>query len=167
MKNNALRKGILIVMLLALPLLLSGCVVGSDVQNTSSSDLTFPDINTVINPPTTVPTQSAVADPQIAIVTNEPVNNGWGSPTPTIRSITTVPPSSATNAVVTPPPTSRPTATPQGSLKLGSTGQEVKDLQQKLKALGFYSGSVDGDFGVGTENATAIPETRCASCRNS
>ena len=153
MKNNALRKGILIVMLLAIPLLLSGCVVGSDVQNTSSSDLTFPDINTVINPPTTVPTQSAVADPQIAIVTNEPVNNGWGSPTPTIRSITTVPPSSATNAVVTPPPTSRPTATPQGSLKLGSTGQEVKDLQQRLKALGFYTGSVDGDFGVGTENA--------------
>ena len=38
MKNNALRKGILIVMLLALPLLLSGCVVGSAVQNTSSSD---------------------------------------------------------------------------------------------------------------------------------
>ncbi len=151
MKHRNLLKGILIVMLFVLPLLLSGCVVGNDVQNTSKSDLTFPDINTVINPPTTVPTDNPGPVEQSA--TDAPYNAGWNAPTPTIRSITTVPPSNVTNPVVTPPPTTRPTATPQGSLKVGSSGPEVKEVQQKLKALGFYSGSVDGDFGVGTENA--------------
>lgn len=40
-----------------------------------------------------------------------------------------------------------------GSLKRGMSGSGVKALQQQLKALGYYSGSVDGDFGEGTELA--------------
>lgn len=38
-------------------------------------------------------------------------------------------------------------------LKQGSTGPDVKDLQQKLKDLGFDPNGIDGDFGPGTEKA--------------
>ena len=54
------------------------------------------------------------------------------------------------------PGTTRPTvtATPApSSLKNGSKGSAVKSLQQRLKELGYYSGSVDGDFGDATEAA--------------
>lgn len=37
--------------------------------------------------------------------------------------------------------------------KYGSTGSEVKTLQQKLKDLGFYNGDVDGIFGTQTQTA--------------
>ena len=33
------------------------------------------------------------------------------------------------------------------SLRKGSTGSAVKDLQTKLKKLGFYNASIDGDYG--------------------
>ena len=34
-----------------------------------------------------------------------------------------------------------------GSLRKGATGSAVKDLQMKLKKLGFYNASIDGDYG--------------------
>ena len=37
--------------------------------------------------------------------------------------------------------------------KRGSTGSEVKQIQQKLKSWGYYSGNVDGIFGKQTEAA--------------
>ncbi len=37
--------------------------------------------------------------------------------------------------------------------RLGSTGSEVKSVQQKLKSLGFYNGAVDGIYGTQTKNA--------------
>ena len=39
------------------------------------------------------------------------------------------------------------------TLEFGSEGSEVKKLQQKLKDLGYLSGSVDGKFGAATEAA--------------
>ena len=36
------------------------------------------------------------------------------------------------------------------TLEVGSTGDAVKKLQNKLKELGYYSGSVDGSYGEGT-----------------
>ena len=41
-------------------------------------------------------------------------------------------------------------------LKRGSTGSEVRTMQQKLKNWGYYSGSVDGIFGSGTESAVRL-----------
>ena len=38
-------------------------------------------------------------------------------------------------------------------LKQGSSGPDVQDLQQKLKALGFDPNGVDGNFGAGTKAA--------------
>ena len=54
--------------------------------------------------------------------------------------------------VVTPAPAT-PTPTPK-SLQRGFTdSDEVRALQKRLKALGWYSGSADGDFGPATEAA--------------
>lgn len=44
-------------------------------------------------------------------------------------------------------------------LKKGMTGEDVKTLQNRLKTLGFYSGSVDGDFGSMTEAAVKAFQT--------
>lgn len=40
-----------------------------------------------------------------------------------------------------------------GPLKRGMSGSPVRSLQQQLKTLGYYTGTVDGDFGAGTESA--------------
>jgi len=37
--------------------------------------------------------------------------------------------------------------------RLGSKGEEVKRIQERLKSDGFYKGPIDGDFGGGTEAA--------------
>lgn len=37
--------------------------------------------------------------------------------------------------------------------QLGSNGLEVREIQTRLRELGFYGGPVDGDFGGGTESA--------------
>src|SRR5688572_3374909 len=37
--------------------------------------------------------------------------------------------------------------------RLGSNGAEVERIQERLKALGFYRGPLDGNFGGGTDAA--------------
>ena len=39
------------------------------------------------------------------------------------------------------------------SLRIGDSGSDVKDLQTKLKKLGYYDGTVDSTFGSGTYTA--------------
>ncbi len=41
-------------------------------------------------------------------------------------------------------------------LRMGSISTEVKDLQQKLKDLGYYSGEIDGQFGSATKEAVSL-----------
>ena len=38
-------------------------------------------------------------------------------------------------------------------LRQGSSGEQVKTLQSKLKRWGYYNGNVDGIFGSGTAQA--------------
>ncbi|NLK52343.1 MAG: L,D-transpeptidase family protein [Syntrophomonadaceae bacterium] len=40
-------------------------------------------------------------------------------------------------------------------LKLGAEGNDVGDIQQKLKVLGYYTGDVDGVYGTLTEQAVS------------
>ena len=40
-----------------------------------------------------------------------------------------------------------------GTCKYGDSGSAVKKVQKRLKALGYYSGSIDGDYGNGTKKA--------------
>ena len=58
-----------------------------------------------------------------------------------------------TSATATATPTTAPTTDDSSVLRSGSTGLLVKQLQQKLKDLGYYSGSVDGSYGAGTTQA--------------
>ena len=55
----------------------------------------------------------------------------------------------------TPKATAKPTATPApgGSLRIGSKGSDVKDLQSKLISLGYLTGKADGIYGSKTAAA--------------
>ena len=44
---------------------------------------------------------------------------------------------------------------------LGSRGQEVRQIQKKLQALGFYSGSIDGIYGTSTQKAVRKFQKNC------
>ena len=45
--------------------------------------------------------------------------------------------------------------------RYGSTGSEVRSIQNKLKGLGFYKGSVDGIYGTQTKNAVTSFQRSC------
>ena len=46
-----------------------------------------------------------------------------------------------------------PVSTNPDTLKYGSSGTRVKEMQTALKKLGYYTGTVDGKFGAGTKRA--------------
>lgn len=48
------------------------------------------------------------------------------------------------------------TSSSSTTLRHGSKGSDVKKLQQALKDLGFYKGSVDGVYGNGTQEAVRV-----------
>ena len=43
----------------------------------------------------------------------------------------------------------------------GVTGSDVKELQQRLTDLGYYSRDIDGNFGKATDNAVKLFQTDC------
>lgn len=43
----------------------------------------------------------------------------------------------------------------------GSRGEEVRQIQKKLKSLGFYSGSIDGIYGSATKKAVTAFQKSC------
>ena len=45
--------------------------------------------------------------------------------------------------------------------KIGSRGEEVRQVQKKLKELGLYNGSVDGIYGVNTQKAVRQFKKNC------
>ena len=69
----------------------------------------------------------------------------------TVGLTTATPRPTSAAATATPKPTTSSAAS--STLKQGSSGSEVKTLQQRLKELGYYSGSVDGKYGAGTAEA--------------
>ena len=63
-------------------------------------------------------------------------------------------------AKTTPAPTAEPTPAPTAkatrTLKKGSTGEDVKNLQQALIDLGYLSDTADGTFGAKTQDAVTL-----------
>lgn len=73
--------------------------------------------------------------------------DGWAGPQ-TMAKLRAV-----VRAASTPAPAPAPSSTTGGRLVLGSRGDAVKELQQRLQALGLYQGNIGGNFGPGTEAA--------------
>lgn len=145
MKENRNRKLTALAGMLTLSLLLSGCYVPPDDVNNNTQVLPQESVlpfQTLVPTDTPAPTVTATTEPTGTV---EPA----ATPTPTWAPATTKP--VTTVAVIT----QEPAATTQApsSLKKGSKGADVRKLQQRLKDLGYYAGSVDGDFGDGTEAA--------------
>lgn len=63
---------------------------------------------------------------------------------------TPLPPKADSVMAVTPDPSA---PTPAPVLRSGSQGEAVIQLQSRLKALGYYTGEIDGQFGAGTREA--------------
>ena len=157
MKNSKMRlvKGIGLMGVLALCLLLTGCVVPDDIDASNgyvvnNNDLPFQEIAPKITgtpyvPPTATPTATPTRTPVSQPVATATVDiSAIGNPQQAITNVT--PQIIVSNATATPSSTS-------GTLKIGSTGSEVRKMQQRLKELGYLKGSADGDFGEATETA--------------
>ena len=165
MKNGKLRliKIAGLLCLTTLCLLLTGCVVPPDDIDTSGNyvvtdgNLPFQSIapqitNTPYVPPVTTatPTTMPTRNP------NPYQNQATATPTATPFSIG-VTPNPIINVtpqiIINPSATTPGTSASSSTLQNGSTGSEVKKMQQRLKELGYLKGSADGDFGDATEAA--------------
>ena len=170
MKQRINLKAVLVVLLVLMPLVLSGCYVAPTeipANNQGGNTLNFPTYQPyVTNPPTAAPIITTTDAPDGYDSTISSINNISNTPIPlptanaNTWTISTVVPTSGIDnngivvTTVTPLPyTPVPSPTPQGSLKKGSNGNDVRNVQRKLKELGFYKGTVDGDFGDATEEA--------------
>ncbi len=164
MKNKRILKALGLIGTLVLCLLLTGCVVPpDDIDAASGYTVGTNDNFQNITPPTRKITEAPATDtPKPAASPTYSYN--WGGNTATQPSATidtgsiSLPTISAGAPVtiVTPPisiTTNAPASGTSETLKNGSTGDAVRKMQSKLKELGYYKGSVDGDFGDGTETA--------------
>ena len=169
MNSSRIIKAAALTGVLALGLLLTGCYIPPDEitnntqnMNNGSGNLPFA---TVAPTATATPTPTPTEQPVVAITpvpaTQQPSvtaswTDGWSGtatatppPAGVITVTNTAQPAQTTRAAAaTPTPTSTST-----SLKKGAKGTRVKQVQQRLKDLGYYSGSVDGSYGDGTESA--------------
>ncbi|WP_370412455.1 peptidoglycan-binding protein [Streptomyces fradiae] len=104
--------------------------------------------------PTPTPSESASTS-----ATPSPTRTGTGSPSPAATRATptaTAPAAPPRTASATP---ARPSATASAdgtTLRLGSTGDDVRDLQRRLRQLGLYSGRIDGTYGRKVEHAVEV-----------
>lgn len=115
-------------------------------SHTSDGDKVPQNTQVIFN--TLAPTDTPTVRPT-PVPTKKPVVTATPYVTPTLMPIVTPTP---TMQVVTVAPAT-PTVTPP-SLQIGFTGSnEVRALQKRLKELGWYKGSVDGDFGPATQEA--------------
>ena len=147
----------------ALSLCLTGCYIPPDEISDNTQDLTVGSqtmpFNTVAL--TNSPTPTPYATPTPTATPNSTINNLWSTNSPygtnapsgtfnPFAPTTTAPVNTSGIAVYTSTPTDTPAPT---ALRLGSSGADVRAVQQRLKELGYLKGNADGDFGAATEAA--------------
>ncbi|MBR2287765.1 MAG: peptidoglycan-binding protein [Clostridia bacterium] len=145
-------KFLLLGLMLLLCLTLTACYIPSDeITDDGTGDFSGGGtINFRTVPPSASPT------PTVAPATATPTSTNWDgwetTVTPDLFSVTTQPVRTIPVITLAPSATPRPTAT-ASSLKKGASGSSVRTVQQRLKTLGYYTGTVDGEYGAGTEAA--------------
>jgi hemolysin D len=105
-----------------------------------------PQPSNCISPPEAIAQGAALTIAQKSVATDrEDVGNRSPFPRPSL-SAAKLPQAADTLREIS-PSLSKPTATAQPKLTLGSTGKAVLQLQAKLQHLGYYSGKLDGRYG--------------------
>ena len=172
------RKLWLLAVLLVAALAMTGCYVEPDRIVDDTNGLTVAtggqQFDTVITPTpavtaTPTPTPATTGGSQQVDwsnwnfgndnATNPPSNVSTAGGTSTLAP-TNAPANTGAASTATPKPTAT-VATSGTTLKSGSSGTAVKQLQQRLKELGYYTGSVDGSYGAGT--ASAVKDFQAAN----
>ena len=145
-----MKKRLYMLLLLAAVLLVAGCSSTPDQVSDPLAgfdvDATIPFATKAPSAVTAAPTVAPTATP--AFVFTQPTQN-WQSEQGTI--VSTVTP--------TPRPTPVPTPTPgprEEILSVGSKGNNVKLLQERLIALGYLGGKADGAYGSQTSAAVRL-----------
>lgn len=141
-------RGWILAVITAATLVLTACApdavpAGSDSPPAATSSASATTTPTSIATPTTTSTQSATptrAALATATATRSP------SPKPTVKA--TPKPSATPTASVTPTVKSGPAL-----MQRGSNGDDVRDLQARLKQIGWFSGPVTGYYGDVTTQA--------------
>lgn len=154
-RKKALPNGLMRVLFAALAL----CVIVA-LSAGMTTLLQPPNLDVLAEPtnsaPTADPTPSPepTATPTPAVYAPFGAQYGYGgadlipkTPTPNPAKTTPVP---------TVEPTPAPTAKATRTLKKGSTGEDVKKLQQALIDLGYLSDTADGTFGAKTQDAVTL-----------
>ena len=147
MKRVSRIFGIMLLMLaIALMLLLSGC---SSTKDTVEDPLSNFGVEEVI--------PFATVAPEVKQETPTPApTSSWEEVTPveqTWQQDRTVQEEEALPEEATPRPAPVATVAPYSSLSYGNSGAAVTSLQKRLKELGYYSGSADGEYGSSTVTA--------------
>ena len=154
---------LLALMLAALLLSLTGCFIQPDptLEPLTISEGTIP-FGTVQSLPTNTPTHVPAATPT-------PTPNSWSASDQSTWEDwsrdalpTTTPRTAATAA---PDAQSWQTSTQDYNagypvLRVGSTGSDVSDLQARLYDLGYYTGTIDGKYASGTQEAVTEFQSR-------
>ncbi|MCE5342252.1 MAG: peptidoglycan-binding protein [Eubacteriales bacterium] len=168
--GHAWKLGLLAVFLVA-ALAMTGCYMEPDriVDDTNGLAVVTggQQFETVITPTpavTATPTPVTTGDQQVNWSDWNFGNDTATNPPSNVITIgvssTATPVGNATVGLSTATP--KPTTTSSNStLNSGSSGTAVKQLQQKLKDLGYYTGSVDGTYGAGT--VAAVKEFQAAN----
>ena len=136
-RNDAYKKALVLILGVCL---LSGCAPSVDNKDplsdyTVDSILPF-DTNQVTATDTPVPQPTATP-------TVSPVDQNWQNDNNV----------GDNTAAATNPPQQTTQKVPLARLELGSTGDGVVQLQERLIALGYLSGTADGNFGSNTKTA--------------
>ncbi len=142
---------LLAAMLLAVLPLLSGCFIQPDdtldplaLDLASAQPLPF-----ATTEPTPAPTPAPISTEAVQAGLGNAAWESWGDQAGAAA------PAAPT---ATPKPSTWQTSTEDYNagypvLKLGSTGSDVSDMQERLRELSYYSGSIDGKFANGTQDA--------------